>query len=152
MVAHIDADGLCSAAVATRALTAAGIDHDVRFLKTLGIEEMGKLLDENPRCAWFVDLGSGMADNFPERPWVISDHHTATDNGPVHHLNPLRFGHSGSEVSGAGMTWAVGRHLFEDRDLEAELASLAIVGAVGDLQHAEKGRLYGMNRAIVEEA
>lgn len=152
VVAHIDADGLCSAAVATQALTAADVDHQVRFVKNLGIDEVGQLLDEDPETVWFVDLGSGAADNFPEKDWVITDHHQPKENGPTHHLNPLLFGRSGGEVSGAGMTWAVARHLAEDEDLTGRMAATAVVGAVGDLQHAEKRKLYGLNRGIVQIA
>ncbi len=152
VVAHIDADGLCAAAIATQALIAADIDHKIRFVKNLGVEEVGQLLDEEPETVWFVDLGSGAADNFPEMDWVITDHHQPKENGPTHHLNPLLFGRGGGEISGAGMTWAVARHMVEDQDLVGRMAATAIVGAVGDLQHADKRKLYGMNRSVVQFA
>lgn len=149
VVSHIDADGLCSAAIAKRTLEEADVDHEVRFLKTLGTEEMAALLEEDPECVWFVDLGSGMADLFSEKDWVVSDHHTPKARGCEHHLNPHFYGIDGSRhVSGAGMTWAVARHLVE-AETEGGLAALAVVGAVGDLQNREDRRLTGVNQGIV---
>lgn len=152
VVAHIDADGLCSAAIASRALIEADVDHEVTFVKNLGEQEAGELLDEDPECVWFVDLGSGAADNFLDKPWVITDHHDPQGQGPEHHVNAHFFGIDGSkEVSGAGLTWGVARNMVS-HDIAGELAATAVVGAVGDLQSAERGRLVGVNRGIVAEA
>jgi len=154
VVSHIDADGLCSAGVASRALDEAGVDHDVRFVKDLGTDEVGRLLTEDRDCAWLVDLGSAAADNFLDHDWVICDHHEPTsppDDGPEHHINPHFWGVDGARaVSGAGLTWGVARHLVGD-ETAGELAAMAIVGAVGDLQ-ASGGGLVGHNRQILEHA
>lgn len=154
VVAHIDADGLCSAGIASRCLNDADVDHDVQFVKNLGQAEAGELLDEDPECVWFVDLGSGAADNFLDKEWVISDHHEPVggpDVGPTHHVNPHFWGIDGSrEISGAGLAWSVGKHLATD-ETAGEMAAMAIVGAVGDLQNAG-GQLVGLNRSIVEHA
>lgn len=154
VVSHIDADGLCSAGIASRALDDAGIPHEVTFVKDLGTEQVGTLLDEDPECAWLVDLGSGAADNFLDHDWVICDHHEPKDGpdvGPKHHVNPHFWGIDGGyQISGAGLTWTVARHLAND-DTTDQMAAMAIVGAVGDLQNAG-GRLTGLNRSIVEHA
>lgn len=155
LVSHIDADGLCSAGIASRALTEAGIPHEVTFVKNMGQTEAGSLLDANPEAAWLVDLGSAVADNFIDKDWVISDHHEppkSPEAGPEHHINPHYWGIDGStEVSGAGLVWGIARHLVDD-DTAGELASMAVVGAVGDLQNAKANRLTGLNRSIVRFA
>lgn len=154
VVSHIDADGLCSAGIASKALTEAEVEHDVHFVKNLGQEEAGQLLDEDHECVWLVDLGSGAADNFLDKDWVISDHHEPVggpDQGPEHHVNPHFWGiDGGREVSGAGLAWGIARHLATE-ETTGELAAMAVVGAVGDLQNAG-GRLVGINRSIVEHA
>ena len=81
-----------------------------------------------------------------------------------YHLNPLLFGIDGaSELSGAGASYLLARALADESgnpgqdesDLHhdaanRDLAALAVVGAVGDMQ-ASGGELVGANRAIVEE-
>ena len=64
------------------------------------------------------------------------------------HLNPHLFGANGSyELSGSGTTYLLASALGKNRDL----SSLAIVGAVGDMQHLKMGQLVGINREILEE-
>jgi RecJ-like exonuclease len=155
LVGHIDADGLCATGIASRALTEADIPHEVTVVKNMGKAEAGELLDANPETAWLVDLGSGVADNFLDREWVIADHHEppkGPEAGPEHHVNPHYWGIDGSiEVSGAGLAWGIARHLVDD-ETAGELAAMAVVGAVGDLQNAKANRLTGLNRSIVRYA
>jgi RecJ-like exonuclease len=155
LVGHIDADGLCATGIASRALTEAGIPHEVTTVKNMGQTGAGELLDANPETAWLVDLGSGVADNFLDRDWVIADHHeppNSPEAGPEHHVNPHYWGIDGSqEISGAGLAWGIARHLVDD-ETAGELAAMAIVGAVGDLQNAKANRLTGLNRSIVRYA
>ena len=77
---------------------------------------------------------------------VIVDHHQV--NGVAkYHLNPHLFGINGSyELSGAGAAFILAQALGENKDL----ADLAIVGAVGDLQARRDGKLAGMNREILK--
>jgi len=66
-----------------------------------------------------------------------------------YHLNPHLFGHSGAnDISGAGVTYLVARALDKGN---TDLAQLAIVGAVGDLQDAANCRLIGLNRDILDD-
>jgi RecJ-like exonuclease len=67
----------------------------------------------------------------------------------VVHLNPHLFGFNGAtDLSGSGATYLIARALGEN----AELSDLAVVGAVGDLQHVREGRLRAVNRLILDEA
>jgi RecJ-like exonuclease len=111
---------------------------------------------------------------------VIADHHQPADVETEYHLNPLLEGIDGaSELSGAGASYVLARALGDATEgsvtgarAESEtpatdggavaaetedpagdnrdLAGLAVVGAVGDMQ-AVGGELVGANRGIVEE-
>ncbi|WP_254864361.1 single-stranded-DNA-specific exonuclease RecJ [Halovivax gelatinilyticus] len=110
---------------------------------------------------------------------VIADHHQPADADTEYHCNPLLEGIDGaSELSGAGTAYVVARAMAtlqekrgdsptkrmsarstaEDgatvattaRSDNRDLAALAVVGAVGDMQ-ASSGQLHGANAAIVEE-
>ncbi|QFU82089.1 single-stranded-DNA-specific exonuclease RecJ [Natronorubrum aibiense] len=110
---------------------------------------------------------------------VIADHHqpaTIDEDGESvrvdtdYHLNPLLFGINGaSELSGAGASYVLARALAAVSDQQPDepvatdggtttaarsdnrdLAALAVVGAVGDMQ-ASGGELHGANAKIVAE-
>jgi len=149
VVSHIDADGLTSAAIMGKALERAGMDCDIKFVKQLDIAALTGIADSNPELVIFTDLGSGMLDAIKTLKLnaVISDHHQPQGTYE-HHLNPHLFGfHGATEVSGSGVTYLIAASLGDNSDL----ADLAIVGAVGDLQHMKNGQLIGINRQILEE-
>ncbi|VVB97235.1 DHHA1 domain protein [uncultured archaeon] len=149
VVSHIDADGLTSAAIIGKALERAGVDYKTRFVKQLDSVTLKDIADRNPELVIFTDLGSGMLDaiNSLKINAVISDHHQPQGNYE-YHLNPHLFGINGAtEISGSGITYFLARALGDNGDL----AALAVVGAVGDLQHVKHGQLVGTNRSILEE-
>ena len=175
VVSHIDADGLTSAGIICSALERAGIEYSTRFVKQLDETVIEELADQNHPLIIFTDLGSGILGHIRSRGInaVISDHHqpqgeihnylgeikskgmgTVVSNHPdlakdvKNHLNPHLFGANGSyELSGSGSTYILASALGDNRDL----ADLAIVGAMGDLQHMKKGYLTGINREILQE-
>ncbi len=148
VVSHIDADGLTSAAVMGKALEREGISYEVRFVKQLDLATLNEIADKNPELVIFTDLGSGMLDAIGSLKLnaVISDHHQP--HGVYeYHLNPHLFGINGAnEISGSGVTFFMASALGDNGDL----AALAIVGAVGDLQHLKHGQLIGMNRQVLD--
>lgn len=149
VVSHIDADGLTSAGVICTALERGGIEYTTRFVKQLDEGALDLIADENPELVIFTDLGSGMCEAIKARgiKAVVSDHHQPQGDLEFH-LNPHLFGANGSyELSGSGSTYLLASALGENLDLSA----LAIVGAIGDLQHLKMGRLVGINREILEE-
>lgn len=149
LVSHIDADGLSSAAVAARALDRLGIPYEAEFLKSLTPHDVERLKNENPDTLWFTDLGSGAASQFGEVEPVITDHHVPSARGP-YHLNCHFLGEDGARyLSGSTTTYLVARAL--DR-ANRDMASVALVGCVGDLQDVDAGHLTGMNRAVLEDA
>jgi RecJ-like exonuclease len=167
LASHIDADGLTSAAIASTALERAGIPHEVVFKKQLDETEIASIAAREFETVLFTDFGSGQLDviGAHERAGdfqpVIADHHQPADATTKFHLNPLLEGIDGaSELSGAGASYVLARALAETDDGDEDegeseagsrdLAALAVVGAVGDMQ-AVDGELVGANRAIVEE-
>ncbi len=162
VISHIDADGICSAAIADIVLTRADITHSIAFVKQLDDTVLNRLPDAP---LWFTDLGSSALDFLADRKAVVTDHHQIAGDWPpiekgerstldafespteCHVVNPhLKGLDGGVEICGAGTTFLVGRAM--DRQNE-DLAHIAVVGAIGDLQDRRSGRLEGINRAIL---
>jgi single-stranded-DNA-specific exonuclease len=155
LASHIDADGLTSAGIAASALSRAGVPHDVVFSKQLDEDEIASIAAEDHDTVLFTDFGSGQLDIISEHEAagdftpVIADHHQPADAETKFHLNPLLEGvDGGKELSGAGASYVLARALLgEDA---TDLAGLAVVGAVGDMQTVE-GELVGANTQIAAE-
>jgi single-stranded-DNA-specific exonuclease len=159
LASHIDADGLTSAAIAATALERAAIPHEVVFKKQLDETEIASIAAREYDTVLFTDFGSGQLDVITDHEQagdfqpVIADHHQPADATTEFHLNPLLEGIDGaSELSGAGASYVLARALAETGEGPdaRDLAALAVVGAVGDMQ-AVDGELVGANRHIVEE-
>lgn len=167
LASHIDADGLTSAAIAETALERAGIPVEVVFKNQLDETEIASIAAREYDTVLFTDFGSGQLDIIANHEAtgdfepVIADHHQPADATTEYHLNPLLEGIDGaSELSGAGASYLLARALAatdHDSGLSDEpavsnrdLATLAVVGAVGDMQ-AVGGELVGANAEIVSE-
>ena len=180
LASHIDADGLTSAAIASTALARADIPHEVVFRKQLDETALAEIAAREQETALFTDFGSGQLDGIVAHEQagdfdpVIADHHQPADAETEFHLNPLLFGIDGaSELSGAGTSYVLARALADEVGGRAstdggvervagesteghaatgnrDLAALAVVGAVGDMQ-ATRGELTGANRELVAE-
>jgi RecJ-like exonuclease len=121
---------------------------------------------------WFTDLGSGMSKEISQFKPIITDHHAPTINDyevPIHartdllafsnvlehqvdeyHLNPHLFNLDGTyDISGAGTVYLVVRAIDKKN---IDLANLAVIGAVGDLQDSRFRQLTGTNRKILKDA
>ena len=150
IVTHIDADGITAGAIASETLRRLGKEYSIECIKQLDEVVINKLLAENHELVWFTDLGSGISTQYPEIKKIITDHHECPpDSDASFHFNPHLFGRDGSyELSGAGATYLVSKALdLKNRDL----SSLAIIGAIGDLQDRKFCELRGMNTEIVKD-
>src|SRR3989442_4737968 len=162
---HIDADGITGGAIASEALSRAGIAHEVAFLKKLDEASIQVIRREAPPVAWFVDFGAGQLHHMEGLEAVITDHHVPTGReipaerrrdlvrfaeaqDRVLMVNPHMEGQGSDVVSGAGLAYAVARAL-DPRN--PHLAAVAIVGAVADVQDQECRRLRGFNRTILQD-
>lgn len=156
LFSHIDADGISSAAIAKRALERLEVPHRVQFVRSLGEEELGLVAKAEEDVVWICDLGGGYCHRTAGTRAVVTDHHQVFTGGQAsldlfggmdNVLNPLLFGMNGStHLSGAGNTYFVAREL-DPRN--RDLAYLAVVGAVGDMQDRGARRLEGPLHAEV---
>lgn len=150
IVSHVDADGLASAGIICGALDRIEKGYEVKIVKQLDPSVFQDI--SSAEAVIFTDLGSGSLDLIDDLGplCVIADHHQpAGRSDTALHLNPHLFGFNGAtDLSGSGATYLIARALGEN----ADLADLAVVGAVGDLQHVREGRLRGVNRLILDEA
>ncbi len=152
VVSHIDADGLSSAGVMCTALSRRGVDYRPLFFKQLDRRALELIADMNPEIVIFTDLGSGMLEEIGalEMNAIIADHHrpSSTNSYPdIIHINPHILGGDGAtHISGSGVAFLLADALGRNDDL----AALAVVGAVGDLQDLSSGRLVGLNREIID--
>ena len=163
IVTHIDTDGITGGAIASEALDRAGIAHEVAFVKKLDEAVLTELKRQGTPLVWFIDLGAGMLHAFHGLDAVITDHHVPTERevpkalrgdllrfaesqDRVLMLNPHLEGGGSDVASGAGCAYAVAKALDPKN---TDLAAVAIVGAVGDVQDQEFRRLSGYNRTIL---
>jgi single-stranded-DNA-specific exonuclease len=162
LASHIDADGLTSAAVASMALERAGLPFETVFEKQLDADSIAGIAERDYDTVLFTDFGSGQLDIIADHEQagdftpVIADHHQPADADTEFHLNPLLEGIDGaSEMSGAGAAYVLARALAANSEQDErldnrDLAALAVVGAVGDMQ-ASGGELHGANEQIVAD-
>jgi RecJ-like exonuclease len=155
VVSHVDADGLTAAAIICTALERLNKDYKPLFFRQLDLGALDEVADLGADLVIFTDLGSGMIQEICERNLlaVVADHHkpAACVARPLAHINPHLVGADGAtELSGSGTSFLLARALAPDPGGNDDLAALAVVGAVGDLQDMASGRLLGLNRRILE--
>ncbi|HOP08781.1 MAG TPA: DHH family phosphoesterase [Candidatus Methanofastidiosa archaeon] len=147
LISHMDADGISSCAIMSTALDRAGIEHTYKCVK---INELAEL--EPCENMIFCDLGSGQQETlercFPDSNITIIDHHQFESSRFECHFNPFLAGiDGGKEISGSGMSYLFAKAMDSSN---GDLAPIAIVGAVGDMQNIW-GSLEGMNTTIVAD-
>ncbi|MFB6086359.1 MAG: DHHA1 domain-containing protein [Halodesulfurarchaeum sp.] len=160
LVSHDDADGLTSAAIARTALEWAEVPVTTEIKHDLDEPAIDELATGSEDVVLLTDLGSGGLDRLAHHADrgrftpVVVDHHQPVDATIEQHLNPVDVGlDGGRELAGAGAAYVLARAIADRVEPESDprtLASLAVVGAVGDRQ-TEDGELVGANRAIAEE-
>ncbi len=154
---HLDADGVAAAGIIGKALFR--LDARFRIQITQWIEDkiVGEILSEKPQLVVLTDLGSGYVDLLMEKlsdfKIVILDHHQIVGDVSESfvHVNPHLHGLDGArDISGSGVAYFVAKAL---DPVNVDLAPIAIVGALGDLQDKYDQRmLCGLNEKIVEDA
>lgn len=157
VVSHIDADGLAAAGVISAALARLDASFRVRIERWIDAKVVDGLVADKPSLIVFTDFGAGDLDLLNSRlahhKIVILDHHQTTSeaNPSFVHVNPHLFGIDGSrDLSGAGTTYFVAKALDK---ANVDLAIVAVIGALGDLQDKyEQRRLGGPNALMVEDA
>jgi len=153
---HLDADGLAAAGIISKALMRSDARFRVRITQWIE-EKIVEVLADKPQLIVFSDLGSGYVDFLGEKlgdfKIVILDHHQIVGDDPTNfvHVNPHLHGVDGArDISGAGVAYFVAKAM--DR-VNIDLAPVAVVGALGDLQDKYDQRMLGgLNEKIVADA
>lgn len=160
IIGHDDADGLTSASIVFEALRRENIPCHLTCVKKVDRKLITKLAENKARFYIFTDCGSARAEeidklvNEKHGYAIILDHHNPGENKEnklqrVFNINAHLFGFDGAnEISGAGISYLFARKLNEKNK---ELAYLAILGAIGDLQNRE-GSFSGLNKEILRDA
>ncbi|MBS7640249.1 MAG: DHH family phosphoesterase [Candidatus Bathyarchaeia archaeon] len=159
LISHLDADGISAAGILGKALIRAGATLSIRIERWMEwrIAEEVSLYAGEDLLPIFTDMGSGYLDilgaKLEKKRIIILDHHQPIGNPRENflHVNPHLFGIDGSrDISSAGISYFIAK-LMDERN--SDLAHLAVVGALGDLQDKYEGRrLGGLNDIIVKDS
>lgn len=157
VLSHLDADGLSAAGIIGTALTRLDGKFRIRIERWLDERVIEGLVADRLALVILCDLGGGdinlLSSRLKDRQLVILDHHQPVGEAEHNfvHVNPHVFGIDGSKnLSSAGIAYFVAKAI--DR-ANMDLAAVAVVGALGDLQDKyEQRRLGGPNALILEDA
>ena len=157
VTSHLDADGLAAAGIIGKALVRLGGTFRLRIERWMDDDVVEEIAEERPALTIFTDLGGGYLDLLSEKLGdqrvIILDHHQPVGEASsgVVHVNPHLHGIDGSrDVSGAGVAYLIAKALDESN---VDLACIAVVGALGDIQDKYEHRsLGGVNEEIVKDA
>jgi len=146
VVSHFDTDGICSAAIATKALERLDVDFSIKIVKSL---ERNFILDlPKDKVILFLDLASSSFSHIADaglNDVFILDHHEVTGVVPssINIVNPQL--HEKEKLSGAGVTYL----FFKEVDNEnIDTAKLAVLGMIGDRMEKDIERLT--NEIVVD--
>jgi len=149
VLSHHDADGITSCAVIVDLLKSLGKSVHYSCMKQIDSATVKQIRKHQDKTLILTDFGSGhhsLLEEHGVKDYYVIDHHPPEREYP-RQINPHYFGYSGgSDVSGAGMAYLVAKSRGR-----TDMAHIAIVGAVGDMQDS-KGALESINRIILEDA
>ncbi len=144
LVSHLDADGICAAAIMIKALNTDNRKYSVSIVQQLTSEVIDGLCKEPYNYYIFTDFGSGqlsfIKEKFVGKQVFILDHHVPERvklPGNIIQVNPHLFGiDGGKEISGSGVVYLFVKSL--NKKVE-DLCHIAIIGAIGDMQDGKEG-------------
>ncbi|MEA3430276.1 MAG: DHH family phosphoesterase [Nanoarchaeota archaeon] len=155
LISHLDADGLCAASVMIKFLNTMNMRYSLSIVTQLKRETINELRLEDYKNYIFTDLGSGqlsyLKERLSDRNILILDHHEPEGQFDLPknfiHINPHLQGVDGSvEISGSGVVYLFSKTATGKTDL----AHVAIIGAIGDVQESKGFRK--LNDEILQEA
>ncbi len=154
IISHLDADGICSAAIMIKALSRLNISYSLSILPQLDQSALYSISKESFSRIIFTDLGSGQLSLIEKflntRKVIVLDHHQPEHSikTKICHINPHLYGLDGSrEISGSGVVFMFAKGL---DNKNTDLAYLAVIGAIGDNQ--ESNGFSGINDYILKTA
>jgi RecJ-like exonuclease len=155
---HLDADGVAAAGIISTALYRLDARYRVRVMQWVDDKIINDIIADKPQLVVLTDFGSGylqlLNEKVPNTKIVIMDHHQITakvDNPNFVQVNPHEHDIDGAtDVSGSGVTYFVAKAL---NPKNVDLAPVALVGALGDMQDKYDQRSFGgLNALILEDA
>jgi RecJ-like exonuclease len=155
---HLDADGVAAAGIISKALYRLDARYRVRVMQWVDDKIINDIIADKPHLVVLTDFGSGylqlLNEKIPDTKIVIMDHHQITakiDNQIFVQVNPHEHGIDGAtEISGSGVTYFVAKAL---NPKNVDLAPVALVGALGDMQDKYDQRSFGgLNELILKDA
>src|SRR3972149_2463525 len=155
---HLDADGVAAAGILGKALFRLDARFRIRVTQWVDEKIISEIISDKPQLVVLTDFGSGYLDlldeKIPDFNVLILDHHQITgevQNDNFVHVNPHLHGIDGAtKISGSGVAYFVAKAVNPEN---VDLAPIALVGALGDLQDKnEQRKLGGLNEMIVEDA
>ena len=155
---HLDADGVAAAGIIGKALFRLDARFRIRITQWIDEKIIGEIISDKPQLVILTDFGSGYLDllneKVPNFKVLILDHHQITGNAENEnfvHVNPHLHGIDGAtDVSASGVAYFVAKAVSADN---VDLAPIALVGALGDIQDKyDQRKLGGLNETIVEDA
>ncbi|MEI6731489.1 MAG: DHH family phosphoesterase [archaeon] len=140
IISHYDTDGITSAAIFSRALQRWNKKFDMQVIKGLEREFIRNLPEDH--ILIFLDLASNSLNYLKEKKTevFILDHHEIVQAIPenVTIINPHLYPDQ-EIISGAGICYLFAKCISEHNK---DLASLAIIGMVGDMMERNLGKTY----------
>ena len=155
---HLDADGIAAAGVMGKMLYRLEAKFRIRVLQWVDEKIVNDIVSDKPQLVILTDFGSGYLDllneKIPNVKVVILDHHQITSkvvNPNFVQVNPHLFGIDGAtDVSGSGVAYFVAKAVDSSN---LDLAPIAVVGALGDMQDKyEQRSLKSLNEIMVNDA
>ncbi len=155
---HLDADGIAAAGIIGKALYRMDAKFRIRITQWVDEKIIGDIIADKPQLVILTDFGSGYLDllneKVPDFRIVILDHHQIAgtlDSENIVQVNPHVYGIDGAtDISGSGVAYLTARALDPKN---VDLAPIALVGALGDMQdRTEQRELRGLNQIIVKDA
>ncbi len=158
VVSHLDADGICSAALIVNALKNENYKYSLSIVRQLSEDVLEDLKKEDYDYFIFTDLGSGQYDMIKKylgsKKILILDHHSfdqsimKTIPKNITMVNPHLCNIDGSQdISGSGVVYLFSVALNKKNK---DMAHIALIGAIGDIQ--EKNGFTGINNEILQAA
>ena len=154
---HLDADGVAAAGIMGKMLYRLDARFRIRVMQWVDERIIGGVISDRPQLVILTDFGSGYLDllneKIPNVKVVILDHHQVNSkvaNPNFVQVNPHLFSIDGAtDVSGSGVAYFAAKAV---NDANTDLAPIAIVGALGDMQDKYEQRgMRGLNEIIVND-
>ncbi len=154
---HLDADGVAAGGIMGKTLFRLDAKYRIRITQQLDEKIVSEIVADKPQLVIFTDFGSGNLDllneKIPNFKVLVLDHHQingTSANKNLVQVNPHLVGIDGaSDVSGSGVAYFVAKAV---NRANVDLAPIALVGALGDMQDKYDQRsLCCLNEIIVND-